>query len=300
MEQTPIEQNHKQPKTKRQVLLRVIGAVVFVAANALVLFFTARSDFQKTPPAIPLNPFVGRNLGFLLCAVGCLLLAIAAESSKFLLMMRRLNERVSVRQAVETMVLGKYYDYLTPSGAGGQPYQIWNLHAHGYSGGASSAMPMASFVTLQLGFVIIAINVFLFNGGVIDSVGIRIAAYVGLIFYSLVPILIILSAIAPKTSARIVGFFVRVGAKLRLVKDPARAFERAENALKRYTDSLAMIAKSKSLLAALFLFSIVYQLAICSIPYFVMRIFGGELGFFESLCMCVYVYFSVTISETFG
>ena len=294
------ERDNTSPKTGRRRILRILAAVAFVVANAVVLYFTARSDFSKNPPAIPQNPFAGRNLGYLLCAVGCLLLAITAESAKFLLMMKRLNERVSVRQAFETTMLGKYYDYITPSGAGGQPYQIWNFHAHGYSGGASSAMPMASFVTLQFAFVFIAIVVFLFRNDAVGEVGIRIAAYVGLIFYSLVPILIVLSAIAPKTSARIVGFFVRVGAKLRLLKDPARAFERAENALHRYTDSLGMIAKSKSLLSLMVLFSIVYQLAICSIPYFVVRIFGGQLGFVQSLCMCVFVYFSVTIVPTPG
>ena len=300
LEQTPIEQNHKQPKTKRQVLLRVIGAVVFVAANALVLFFTARSDFGRDRPPLPQSPFAGKNLLYLLCAIGCLLLAITAESVKFLCMMRRLKERVSVRQAFETTVLGKYYDYITPSGAGGQPFQIWNFHAHGYSSGASSAMPLASFVTLQFGFVLIAITVFLFNNGAVEAVGIKIAAYIGLIFYSLVPILIVLSAISPKTTSRIIGFFVRIGAKLRLIRDPQRASERAENALRRYSDSLKFIARSKSLLITLFLLSIVYQLAICSIPYFVVRMFGGDLGFIRSLCMCVFVYFSVTIVPTPG
>ena len=294
------ERNGKRPKTKRQKLLRVLGIAAFIAANALVLFFTARNDFAEDRPPLPISPFSGGNLRFLLCAAGCFLLAIAAESVKFLCMMKRLGERVSVRQAVEETLLGKYYDYITPSGAGGQPFQIWDLHAHGYSSGASSAMPLASFVTLQFGFVLIAICVFLLNSGAIDAVGIRIAAYVGLIFYSLVPVLIVLSAISPKATARIVGFFVRIGAKLRLIKDPARTEERAETALKRYSDSLKIIARSKPLLVLMFALSIVYQLAICSIPYFVLRMFGCDLGFVKSLCMCVFVYFSVTIVPTPG
>ncbi len=300
MEQIRTEQNQKQPKTRRQKLLRVLGAIAFVLANAVVLFFTARNDFAKERPAIPLNPFAGKNLVFLICAIGCFVLAIGTETVKFLFMMKRLKERVSVRQAFETMVLGKYYDYITPSGAGGQPYQIWDLHVHGYSTGASSAMPLASFVTMQFGFVIIAICVFLFGYDAVNTVGIRIAAYVGLIFYSAVPILIVLTAVSPKATARIIGFFVRIGAKIRLIKDEAHTTERVESALKRYSDSLKYIAQSKPLLISLFALSIVYQLAICSIPYFVVCMFGGDLGFFRSLCMCVYVYFSVTIVPTPG
>ena len=294
------ENGRNRPKTKRQKLLRVLGVVAFLIANAVVLFFTARNDFAKEAPPLSESPFSGKHLVFLFCALGCLVLAIAAETVKFLFMMRRLGERVSRRLAFETAVLGKYYDYLTPSGAGGQSFQIWNFHAKGYSGGASSAMPMASFVTMQFGFVLLALTVFLFNSSAADTVGIRIAAYVGLVFYSIVPILVVLSAISPQTVARIVSFFVRIGAKLRILKHPERTEERAENALKRYSDSLRFIAKSKWLLAALFLLSIVYQTAICSIPYFVVNAFGGTLGYFDALSMCVYVYASVTIVPTPG
>lgn len=294
------EEPIKKPKTKRQKALRILGVVAFVVANAVVLFFTARNDFSKQAPPLSTSPFSGKNLVFLFCALGCLLLAIAAESVKYLLMMKRLKTRVSVRLAAETTVLGKYYDYITPSGAGGQPFQIWNFHHHGYASGASSAMPLASFVTMQFGFVLLALCVFLFNNGVIDSVGIKIAAYVGLVCYSIVPILVVLSAITPGTVARIVTFFVRIGAKLRLIKDPARTAERAENAVKRYSDSLKMIAESKPLLVAMFALSVLYQTAICSIPFFVVNAFGGRLGFFQSLSMCVFVYASVTIVPTPG
>lgn len=295
-----MEEQSNPEKAKRKKILRIVGAIVFVILNAIVLFFTARNDFSKDAPPITSAPFSGKNLLFLLCAIGCLVLAIAAETIKFLMMMHRLGERVSLRAALETMILGKYYDYITPSGAGGQPFQIWNLHAKGYSQGAASAMPLASFVTMQFGFVLIAIPVFLFNNGAVDSVAIRIAAYVGLVAYMLVPIMIVLSAISPAASAKIVGFFVKIGAKLRLVKHPARTAEKAENALLRYSDSLKTIAKSPILLVALFVFSVLYQAAICAIPYFVVRMFGGQLGFIQSLSMCVYVYFSVTIIPTPG
>lgn len=294
------EQMTKAPKTQRQKLLRVLGFVAFFAANAVVLFFTARNDFSKDAPPLSSSPFSGENLFYLLCALGCLVLAIAAESVKFLLMMHRLGEKVSVRLAFETTVLGKYYDYITPSGAGGQPFQIWNFHRKGYSTGASSAMPLASFVTMQFGFVLLALSVFLFNNGAVDTVGIKIAAYVGLVFYSIVPILVVLSAISPKTVARIVSFFVRIGAKLHLLKHPERTEEKAETALKRYSDSLKVIARSKPLLVALFLLSIVYQASICAIPYYVVHAFGGKLGFIQSMSMCVFVYASVTIVPTPG
>ena len=131
-------------------------------------------------------------------------------------------------------------------------------------------------------------------------VGIRIAAYVGLLAYSAVPTMVALTAISPALSGRIVGFFVRIGAKLRLVKDPEKTIGKVEGALQRYSGSLRIIAADRPLLLTLFALSLVYQISICSIPFFTVRIFGGDLGYLQSLTMCLYVYASVTIVPTPG
>ena len=97
---------------------------------------------------------------------------LAAETGKLLLMMRRLGERVSLRAALETAALGRYYDCVTPSGAGGQPFQIWYLRAGGYSAGAAAAMPLLGFFTRQTGLVILTLGVFALGRGAVDSAGI--------------------------------------------------------------------------------------------------------------------------------
>ena len=109
-----------------------------------------------------------------------------------------------MRAAFETAALGKYYDSITPSGAGGQPFQIWHLHSKGYSNGAASAMPLTGFVTMQYGFVFLCAFVFIFNNGVIGVLPLKIAAYVGMFTYSIVPTMIILTAVSPRTSAKMI------------------------------------------------------------------------------------------------
>ncbi len=264
------------------------------------MFFSARADFSKKDLGLSFELFSPRNLFSITCAVACVALALFAETCKYLRMMRHLGARESPRAAFETVALGRYYDCITPSGAGGQPFQIYHLHSHGYTGGTKSAMPMASFITTQYAFVLLALVLFISNSDTADVVGIRIAAYVGLLAYSAVPTMVALTAISPALSGRIVGFFVRIGAKLRLVKDPETTIGKVEGALERYSGSLRIIAANRPLLLTLFALSLVYQISICSIPFFTVRIFGGELGYLQSLTMCLYVYASVTIVPTPG
>ena len=127
---------------------RIIWTVLFVLLNAAVIGWTALREFGKgsqTEAVLRLGPNGGL---WLLGGIGCLAFVLIAETCKYLLMMQALGEKASLRTAFETATLGKYYDSITPSGAGGQPFQIWWLHKKGYSSGSAGAMPIVGFLTM--------------------------------------------------------------------------------------------------------------------------------------------------------
>ncbi len=284
---------------KKKKIKKIIFIILFVVLNGVVLFFTARADFsKKAPDTMPQFTFI--NILYLLGALVCVVIVLMCETVKYLLMMKHLGEKPSFRVAFETAALGKYYDSITPSGAGGQPFQIWHLHSNGYSDGASSAMPLGGFVTMQFGFVFLCLLSFIFGAKYINVVGIQILSYVGAFTYTIVPVLIVLSAVKPSAAVALVSFFVKIGAKLRLIKNKDETMKNVNEKIADYSKSLRTIAKSKLLLFELMALSVLFQAAVCSIPFFVIGLFGGKIGFFASLCMTVYVYASVTIVPTPG
>ena len=105
--------NRQDNKKKR------IWTVLFVLINIAVIAATAVNEFSgNTGGSIELR-FTKRAFFFLGCTALCLAVVFLAESLKYLLMMRSLKEKPSFRIAFETAALGKYYDCITPSGAGG-------------------------------------------------------------------------------------------------------------------------------------------------------------------------------------
>ncbi len=289
------EQPKKLNKTKKR-----IGLILFILLNAGVLIYTASLEFSKPAPKYRGEPFGLKNILFLVGAIMCVALVLITETVKYMLMMRHLGEKVSVKCAFETAALGKYYDSITPSGAGGQPFQIWHLYSHGYSSGASSAMPLSGFVTMQFGFVFLALFVFIFNNNAISKTALKVTAYIGAFVYMIVPVMIIISALAPQIAAKIVVFFVKIGTALHLVKQPKKSIMKSVKALKNYSNSLKKITNNVRLVILLLALSLVFQTALCSIPYFVIHTFGGNLGFFRALSMCVFVYAAITIVPTPG
>ena len=290
----------EKPKTRKQKILKGLGIAAFILMNVAVLFFTGRSEFSGGHDKLPAGTIHPFSFVYFAGAILCVLLAIFCESLKYILMMRELKQKVSWKTAAWTMILGKYYDYITPSGAGGQPFQIWFLHKKGYPGAAPTAMTLTSFVTLQSGFALLALFVVIFKNHVADAVGIKIMAYLGIPTIMLVPAMIIITAVSPRISAAIVSFFVRLGAKLHLVKQPEKTILKIENALMDYSAQLIAMAANKILMAEMMLLSIVYQLVKCSLPYFVIRFFGGSVGFIQSLAVTVFVYASSIVVPTPG
>lgn len=292
----PIE----EPKKKNKVLKRV-GIVLFILLNAAVIYFTASSEFSKKAP--PPIKFSFTNILFLLGGICCLLIFLGCESAKYMIMMRHLGEKVSFRHAFSVAALGKYYDCITPSGAGGQPFQIYYLHSNGYSTGAASAMPLTGFFTMQFGFVILCIFAFTFGNSLIGnalSPGVKITAYFGAVAYTIVPVMIIITGIAPKTAMRIVAFFVKVGAKIHIIKNPTHATMKSVRSLHKYSTSIKTITKDRGILALLLLLSTILQTALCSMPFFAVRTFDGDLGYFEALVLCIFIQAAISLILTPG
>lgn len=294
------DQAPEKPKGANKLTKR-IGIILFVIINALVIYFTAAREFTRKE--LPPIHFSFTNVLFLLGGLVCLAIVLGCETFKYILMMRHLGEKVSWRHAFSTAALGKYYDCITPSGAGGQPFQIYYLHSNGYSSGAASAMPLSGFFTMQFGFVILCVFAFIFGNGAMDATGltgIKITAYIGAVAYTVVPLMIIISGVAPKIAMRIVAFFVRLGAAIHLVKRPNHAIMKAVRSLNNYSVNIKKITKDRKLLIKLLVLSTIFQLAMCSMPFFAVRTFDGKLGYFEALFMCVFIQAAVSLIPTPG
>ena len=288
--------------TQSKRIRKRVLTILFVLFNISIIVGTAYIDFSKEgKPSAPL----GINMRYLFAAAGCFVAALAVESLKYYYMMQRLNSNASFRTAFEVVALGKYYDNITPTGAGGQPFQVYYLRKKKVSTGASAAMPIAGFLTLQLAFIILAIIVFIFGTPYLNNVAdytiaIKISSYIGIIFYASLPTLIILFAIFPKVAGAIVRFFIFLLAKLRIVKKPEEVLSKSLATFTEYRSSIISIYKKKWLLLTILGFGFGYQIAMCSIPYFVLRAFGSPLGYFSVFSMMVLIYCAITYIPTPG
>ena len=280
-------------KGKRKKLLTVL----FVLLNAAVIAVTAYDEFKDDERiAFSLGEKGGR---WLLFALLCLFAAFAAETAKYVLMMRSLHEKVSVRNAFCTAAVGKYYDSVTPTGAGGQPFQILWLRRHGYPPASASAMPIAGFLTMQGAFIAAALLIFILRREV-EIEALRHTAYVGLVFISFLPCLLLAFSLLPKQTSSLIKGAVRSAARLRLVREPEEQTGKILAILTEYHEGFRKLSGKGTLLAELFLLSLLYRFGLLCIPYCLLRAMGGTSSAIHVITMMVYISAAVAVMPTPG
>ncbi len=244
------------------------------------------------------------NFWFWLIAMLLGLLSLFAEAMKFYVMIRRTTKKRKLWLSIKTAIMGKYYDNITPLGSGGQPFQIYYLSKGGVPGAEAMYLPVASFFLNQLAFLFLCIMAFIVNGisGLgIDNTTLTIMAYVGAAFSIAIPVAIFIASFMPKLRAKIIKLCVRISYRFKLVKNKGAATRKANKLVNDYRRSLIMLAKSKGTLLIIIILSLIYQISLCSIPYFVVRACGiTEVNWFFSLCTCIFVYAAISFIPTPG
>ena len=291
----------------KKILKKPLLIATFVLINIAVITITATSEFGNAENAAELAE-VKINWWFLLPAAACFIVAIWFEVHKYMLMMyemspdkRKFDSKKAHKVARRTVLLGKYYDNITPAAVGGQPFQIYYMRKNsGLPNGVSTSIPVFGMISGQIGFIIIAVLCFLFGSFSINNAALIGTACFGLLFYAFWPVTIMIATFLPKATMEITGLFVKFLAKIHLVKDKQQAIKRANYEITEYARCVRKIIKTKGLFLKTLLMSIVFNTLVSMIPFFVLTAFGGAVDFLPCFVTTVAVTSAVYFVPTPG
>ena len=300
----PINKNEKAELLAKKVWKKPLLIILFVLLNVVVIGMTAFNEFGNSENAAMLSE-VKIDWWLLIPATLCFVAAIVLEIYKYVLMIRRAEHKKPTRKtwqvARRTVILGKYYDNVTPAAIGGQPFQIYYMHKNGgISAGMATTIPIIGMISNQLGFLVVAVFAIFIGGFLINNSTLVATACFGLLFYAFWPIAILIATFLPKATTEIITLIVKFLAKIRVVKDETAAVKRTRRAIDEYAMSVKAILKTRGLLLQTIGLSVAFHLLICSIPFFVLTAFGGNIDFLTCLFTTVAVTSAVYFIPTPG
>lgn len=277
-------------------------SLFFILINVGVIAWIALHEFQGSS-GLRFRDIIQvwiQNWVFFLLAIACAGLALLSEGLKYFFLIKRATGQSRLYLALKTAIVGKYYDNITPLGSGGQAFQIYTLYKGGIPSGVASSLPISGFSMMQIAFFILGLGFFLFNGDVISDPVFRILAYVGLGFMIFLPFMVVLFILLPKVSTATVFFIAKILKKLHLVKVEHRFARRILRSLNDFKVSLGELMTSKLTVFITLLLSLLYQVALCSIPYFVILASGFQANYLDTLTLTLFVYSAIAFIPTPG
>ena len=147
----------KDDKTPHKKWRKRLLIALFVLLNVVVIALAGFSEFGNAENAAQLAD-VKINTWLLLPAIGFFVVAVVLDIYKYVLMMRKLDtsggaghrrkKRDFWKVARRTVLLGRYYDNITPAAVGGQPFQMVYMRKNsGLSKGASTSIPVCGMIS---------------------------------------------------------------------------------------------------------------------------------------------------------
>ncbi|MBR6532529.1 flippase-like domain-containing protein [Candidatus Saccharibacteria bacterium] len=293
----------KKKKSTRKILLTLL----FVALNVAVIAITAFSEFGNSENAVKFSE-VKFNFWFLIPAIIAFCVALFLEVRKFLMIMKktcnfktRAELRKAHKDARRAVLIGRYYDNITPAAIGGQPFQIYYMNKNtNVGGGLATTIPIISMISGQLGFLVIAVLCFSLGSIAINNTPLIAAACFGLLFYAFWPIAVLIATFLPKTTTEIITLGVRFLAKIHVIKSKHEAIKKAEHGVNEYARCVKLILKTRGLFLKTILMSVAFHVLISSIPFFVLNAFGANIDFIPCFVSVVAVTSAVYFIPTPG
>lgn len=267
---------HGQPKKSKS---RLIWNIILIALIGLGIYslFGIVDEIGDESGASFLEVFGNANPWFMLLLVGVVLMVMVLDCSKFCIINKTVTGKVRFSSSMKTSFLGKYYDGITPFSTGGQPMQIYYLNSKKISGGNSTAIVFIRYFSSVFTWTVLG-SVFMIIGTVNNALAdnssktlLLVLGWVGVAVNLMIPAFITFFLLFPKFMYKLTYGFVRLGKKMRIVKDEEATIKKATKVVDDFRHCFKVMATTPFNLILLIVVSFAEAFLTFSVPYFVMK-----------------------------
>ena len=263
---------------------------LFLLLTVVVLIIIAVLEFnnEKEYPLSMVLSTWAQNWYYIAAAVGCVALLLFFDGFRQSALLRGATGHWRLKLTSKSMVLGRYFDNITPSAVGGQPYQIYYLHKNKVPAGVATSLPVVCFFMQQLAFFVLVVVCFFVFGPIVDNPWLKVAIYFGSLCMIAMPLSIMVFAFIPKTAQKLLRFVISLLHKIKIVKNKETLQYKFDNYVNDYSKSLKLIGCHKKTLIGGFLMALMCWLFNFSTVYFIVLASGESLPWFYVIALMAY------------
>lgn len=216
------------------------------------------------------------NLNYLFLAFASMILYWVMEAYMIMVLVRHEYPKESFWHAFSVMMIGQFYNLVTPSSSGGQPFQLYEMVRKGIGAGFATAVLVQKYALYQLSVTLVG-----FIGIIAEwqrlmtwSPFIKIMVFLGLFVNMLGAVVVLLVAVKPNIARVIMRFFVALAAKIHIIKNPDKLYHQIDHFISEYRTAISDLKTRIPETLKLFAFNIAAILVYFGLTFFIYKSLG--------------------------
>ena len=266
-----------------------LNIIILIIVTILVLYISLKDNFYDV--------IIGFSKMNVLWIIIALILVFGYYSLRALSLYNfviKFKKTYKYKDILRIVFITQFFDGITPSSTGGQPYQMYIFNKNGIKISDCTTIVIQNFIVYQialilLGFIAVISNKYL---NLFQEVGaIKKLILLGFAINVLVMIALFSLAFLKKINKTIINFIINILSKLRIIKDKEEKTKKINEYIEQFHDSTKIMLKDKKVFLKTILFNFLSLTLIYSIP--AILIFGlgnyNDVNIFYSIIASAYV-----------
>lgn len=263
------------------------SGLLIAIATVLVLYFALKDDFIEK-----LQYLFSFNIWWLLFALLLVLVYWCLKSLVIYYCALKLDNNYSLKKAFKLFLDTQFFNAVTPFSTGGQPYQIYRLRKQGFSIEKGTNIVIQDFIVYQIALILLGTIAVISNNllGLYPSdVFLKKLVVLGYLINVLVIGVLFILAFNRKGNKFILNLFIKIGAKLKIIKNKNAFLERSNQIIFEFHENAVILMKSKWHFIKIILINFIALICLYLVPFALIIGLGETIDPFVAVMTSAYV-----------
>ena len=263
-----------------------LNVIILILVTILVLYISLKDNFYDV-----IQGFKKLNIFWVIIALIFMFgyyflraLSLHSFTSKF-------KREITFKEILKTVFITQFFDGITPSSTGGQPYQLYYFNKRGIKLTECTTIVIQNFIVYQislilLGFIAVISNKYL---NLFETVGpIKKLILLGFMINVIVMLALFSLAFLKKLNKFILTLGIKILSKIKIIKNKEEKLKKTNEYIEQFHDGTILLLKDKMTFIKTIFFNFAALLLFYTIP--AILIFG--LGDYKS----INIYYAIIAS----
>lgn len=241
-----------------------VNFIFLIILTGVVLYFSLKDNFFEIVKQIK-----SMNFLWLLVAVLLLIGYWLFSSLAMQLITNKFSNKIKMRKIFKLNVVTQFFNGITPSSSGGQPYQIYALKKMGLSIVNSTNISIQTYVCYQFALVLLGFIAIIFNkifNLFVELQFLKILVLIGFVINIAIAIFLFIITLTKNTNKKIINFLINIVCKLKIVRDKEKMTEKLNDIVEQFQKGTYLLLQDKKLLVLVILCQLLGLISLYSIP----------------------------------